>query len=110
MKKTIEKEVKFCDKCGKEDSHPTACLACGTEMCSDCQTKYGVSYNHAVHFQGSDDGFYCNPCDVKLMAQGSDEQHNAYLAIKALRDEEDAYWANFGKRAKAAEDAVKKFL
>ncbi len=110
MKKTIKKEVRFCDKCGKEDSYPTACLACGTEMCYDCQTKHGVSYSHAVHFQGSGDGFYCKPCDAKLTARGSDKQHNAYLAIKALRDEEDTYWANFKKRAEAAEAKVKSFL
>lgn len=106
MTKTIEKEVRFCDKCGNEDSYPTACMGCGTEMCNACQSKHGKRYSHAVYFSGTGDGFYCNPCDAKLAAAGNDKRYNAYLAIKSLKDELDAWQIAFKKRQEAAEIMV----
>ncbi len=109
MKKTIQKEVKLCDKCGKEDSYPGACVCCGVEMCYECQREHGKSYNHAVYFQGSGDGFYCLPCDAKLTAEGKDKRHNAYRAVKSLKDELEAWHADFKRRQEAAEKAVASF-
>ena len=106
MRKTIKKEVLICDKCGKEDSHLGACMKCGTEMCYECTRKHGKSYNHAVHFQGCGDGFYCNPCDAKLTNAGTDKLHNAYRAIKSLRDELEVWSNDFKKRKEEAEKAV----
>jgi len=110
MKKTIKKEVHCCDKCGKEASYPEACMKCGTEMCYECKQKHGKSYNHAVYFQGICDGFYCNWCDAKLTAYGTDKQHNAYLAIKRLRLEADAWSENFKMRQQEAEGNLRKFI
>lgn len=107
MTKTIEKEVRFCDKCGKEESYPTVCMGCGTEMCYACQTKHGKRYSHAVYFSGTGDGFYCNSCDAKLTAAGNDKRHNAYLAIKLLKDELEAWTIAFRKRQEVAEAAAK---
>lgn len=109
MKRTIQKEVHFCDQCGKEDSYPTACMGCGTEMCGQCQNKHGKAYTHAVYCSGSGDGFYCNPCDAKLTAAGDDKRHNAYRAIKSLRYELEAWSIDFKKRQEAAEKAVLAF-
>ena len=109
MKKTIQKETHVCDKCGKEESYITACMNCGTEMCYECWEKHGKKYNHAIYFQGSGDGSYCNLCDVKLTAAGTDKRHNAYRAIKSLKDELEAWHNDFKKRQEIAEKAVKAF-
>jgi hypothetical protein len=109
MKKTIKKEVRFCDKCGKEDSYPTACMKCGIEMCYECQEQHGKSYNHGIYVSGSGDGFYCKPCDLTLTESGRDKRHNAYLAIKSLSDELEAWSANFKARQKSAEKALEAF-
>ena len=109
MKKTIKKETHFCDKCGKEESYITACMNCGTEMCYECWEKHGKKYNHAIYFQGSGDGSYCNPCDVKLTSAGTDKRNNAYRAIKSLKDELEAWHTDFKKRQEIAEKAVKAF-
>lgn len=107
MKKTINKEVRFCDQCGKEDSYPDACLCCGAEMCYDCKEKHGVYYTHAIYCSGSGDGFYCKPCDQKLTADGNDKLHLAYRAIKSLKDELEGWSVAFRKRQEAADKAVK---
>lgn len=107
MKKKISKEVQFCDKCDKEDSYPTPCLLCGTEMCYECKQKHGTSYNHAVYFQGSGDGFYCHSCDEKLRSTGTNKLHSAYLKIKNLRQELELWSADFKGRQAVAENELK---
>jgi len=109
MKKTIQKEVQFCDKCGKESAYQTACMKCGMEMCFDCKQKHGKKYDHAIYFQGSGDGFYCIACDAKLTVTGTDKRHNAYRAIKALKDELEAWHTDFKLRQEVAENNVKDF-
>lgn len=109
MKKTIQKETHFCDKCGKEESYINACMNCGAEMCYECWDKHGRKYNHAIYFQGSGDGYYCQPCDAKLTKDGNDKRHNAYRAIKSLRDELEAWHTDFKKRQEKAENALKAF-
>lgn len=105
MKKTVSKEVQFCDGCETE-SYCDACLGCGIEMCYSCREKHGRTYNHAIFFQGSGDGFYCNICDAKLSFSGADHRHTAYLAIKSLRDELEAFNTDFERRRKVAEKAL----
>lgn len=108
MKRTISKEVVCCDKCYTEIGYSNPCMSCGAELCYECKKKHGVEYNHAVYFSGSGDGFYCNPCDVKLTKSGKDKRHNAYLAVKSLRDELEAWSVNFKSRQLVAEDVVKR--
>jgi len=109
MKKSITKEVVCCDKCGEEVGYSNPCMECGIEMCYDCRKIHGVEYNHAVHFSGSNDGLYCKPCDVKLTKSANDKRHNAYLAVKSLRDELKEWSDKFKKRQNAAEDLVRSF-
>ena len=106
MKKIVQKEVHVCDKCGKE-TYPDPCLGCGTEVCYECQPKHGKNYRHSVYFQGSGDGFYCSPCDTKLTEGGTDARHNAYCAVKSLKDELEAWHTDFKRRQEKAEDALK---
>lgn len=105
MKKTIEKEVEFCDACEAE-GYTTACLCCGKEFCYDCRKTNGVEYSHSVHCQGSGDGFYCTECDSKLKKSGADKLHRAYLKIQDLRAEEKRFWEEFKKKADLAEAEV----
>ena len=65
MKKTIKKEVTFCDNCEKE-TYVEPCLRCGVEHCWKCKEIESVEYGHAVYFQGSGDGYYCKACDEFL--------------------------------------------
>jgi hypothetical protein len=110
MKKTINKQVTFCDKCKKKAPYAYACMNCGIEMCYECQKEHGVSYTHAVSFSGSGDGFYCKSCDSGLTAKGTNKLHNAYLYVKRLKEENEAWWAGFKKRSEAAELEVKSNL
>ena len=91
MKKIIEEEAIFCDRCEGRADFPSTCRHCGSQHCYSCREKHGVEYNHAVHFSGSDDGYYCNECDAELQASKSDALHCAYLAIMALRQESKAF-------------------
>lgn len=105
MKKIVEREITVCDCCGEEAPFAAYhCGSCGTEHCYKCADREGVRYPHAVHVSGSGDGYYCRDCDKKLL--GKDELHNAYRAIKALRDESEGYWSEFKKRQAKAEKAV----
>lgn len=106
MKKVISKEVILCDNCNKEDLL-TPCLKCGKVFCWECKKIMGIEYNHAVHSQGSDDGFYCHRCDSKLKQTKDDLVHRAYLNIKALRDEYKTWLVDFNKRSKLAEEHLK---
>ena len=109
VKKLLQKEVHFCDKCGNEYPYPKVCMNCGVEMCHDCSVKLGNSYNHAVYFQGGGDGFYCHPCDKKLTTEGRSQQHNAYRQIRLLREEMEAWEKAFKVRQEAAEKALRVF-
>ena len=86
MKKTILKEVTFCDCCG-EETYVTQCLRCGTEHCYECRKKVGKDYTHSVHCSGSGDGYYCNICDHLLRKTKEDEIHSAYVEIDNLGTE-----------------------
>ncbi len=107
MKKELLKTVTVCDKCGTDENVWTKCLRCGAEHCYECKETCGVEYNHAVHFQGSGDGYYCYKCDDHLKEAGDNKLHSAYLDIKRLRFEEKSWWEHFKIRQEIAEDQVK---
>lgn len=107
MKKTIQKEVHLCDKCGAEESYMNACRTCDTEMCYECWQKHGKEYAHGVHVRGSGDGYYCNPCDAKLTKSGADKRHAAYRVIESLRSELKSWFDDFQRRQTKAEKALK---
>lgn len=107
MKKTVKKEVIVCDKCNKEEEHVEKCLSCKVEMCYDCREKYGITYNHAVYFQGDGDGFYCYDCDSKLKSSRKNERYNAYKVIELLKVELEDWHKSFKKRQEIAEKALK---
>jgi hypothetical protein len=106
MRKKIEREVTFCDKCGKEQDYGNTCDSCGVEMCYDCQEKHGVKYSHGVYFFGSGDGFYCKPCDNRLVKTKASPRHNALIEIKSLRKEQEVWSEDFRKRQEKAEKLV----
>ena len=102
MKKVIEKEVEFCDACGKEGD-VKACLNCGVEHCWYCNVKLGVRYSHGVRTSGSGEGYYCQRCDILLHETKSDPIYCAYAAIQQLRREYEDYYADWKRRAEKAE-------
>lgn len=104
MKKIVEIEATFCDNCGA-DTYPHACRKCGAEYCYQCAAKpeIGTVYKHGVYVCGSGDGFYCRPCDIELSESKSDPLHEAYVAVRTLRDEVTAFGEDFEARKKIAE-------
>ncbi len=110
MKKIIKKEITFCDKCDKEYPYLNKCLNCNVEMCYDCVQKHGESYDHAVYFRGSGDGFYCKPCNQELKSIGKDKRYNAYLTIRLLQDELETWGNDFKKRQDNAERILKNLI
>lgn len=107
MKKQQMRDVYVCDNCGAtQDWSMDACLSCGVMHCHECKKTHGHEYSHAVNFQGSLDGYYCNTCDTKLLRDGSDERHAAYVRIARLRTEVEAWSKDFRKRQEAAEKAL----
>lgn len=107
MKKTISKEVSFCDQCGKE-TYVAACQCCGVDHCWECRKEYGTEYTHAVCVSGSGDGYYCKMCDRKLSNSGSDPLHNAYSEIASLRKESNLWNSDFRIRSTHAEEFLKR--
>lgn len=104
MKKTVTREVNFCDKCNAEQTYGIdACLCCGVEHCYECKKTEGRKYSHGVNVIGSGDGYYCNACDTKLDGEGSDGRYEAYRRIASLRTEAKAWCEDFEIRRKAAE-------
>lgn len=103
MKKTVTREVDFCDRCGKEQDYLVACLGCRMEVCWQCSEAVGVTYQHGVYFRGSGDGFYCRSCDIALSETNADPLHVAYRAVRALRDEATASHNDFKRRQELAE-------
>lgn len=108
MRKMIEVEAEFCDSCQKRAMVNT-CMRCGIEHCYDCKEKLGVSYDKAVYFRGTGDGYYCRPCNTTLLIEGPpDKLFNAYLAIQRLQFEYKGFIEDFDARKKAAEREVER--
>ena len=111
MIKTVSKEQHFCDNCGKEQDYIEHCVACGREFCYDCEKTEGTEYHHAVHFQGSGDGFFCNGCLSRMtVVNPSYNLWKAYLVIQSLRNEYAGFRKDFDERAKKAEENLQKLL
>lgn len=114
MKKEVTKTVEFCDACGKEYDYPRHCLKCGRAFCYECSKEYGIEYPHAVHFGGSDDGFYCKACDEELRKipdrSKTTKIHQAYLKISSLRLEYKRWYEELDVREKQAEAELKDLL
>lgn len=109
MKKTIKKEVLFCDVCKKEMDYCTnRCLICGKEVCYDCAKEHVTTFHHAVHFSGSSDGRYCIECLSKPIPTEHIPLLNAYRNIVALRNESEAWSKDFEARGESAEATIKK--
>ena len=106
MKKTLPVELNYCDNCGNQHDYLTACMSCGIEHCYECRKTAGKEYPHAVHCGGSNDGYYCRPCDRKLSISGTDKRFAAYREIEALRAECSEWGAAFERKRKVAEAAV----
>lgn len=109
MLATVSKEVHLCDNCN-EESYPYTCRRCGKEYCWQCAEKLGTQYRHGVYMQGSGDGFYCTPCDTLLCETKNNPLHQAYFAIKQLRDERAAFDQEFESRKEVAEQHLKSLL
>lgn len=107
MKKQKMKDVSICDKCQKEVDWASSCMKCGKDFCYECRKAGCAEYPHGVHFSGSGDGLYCNPCDQTLRADGTDKRHSAYLKIQALRKEEARFYEDFKRRADAAAEEIR---
>lgn len=110
MKKIAEKEITVCDLCGKEADYACQCLRCGKDMCNHCvyesDGKMAVRYGHGVYSRRSGDGYYCRPCDIALYEGEGDALYEAYRAVKALREEEEAFSKDFQRRKALAEIRV----
>ena len=110
MKQVVREEKRICDVCKVKESYShNACLGCGKDICWECRDTrgFGVEYKHGVHVGGSGDGCYCQECDARLTAEGTDQLHIAYRVIKALREEEVKWYANFNARREVAETNLK---
>lgn len=107
MKKTVKREITVCDICGKEAGYATTCRKCGLEVCYDCEEGHMVKYNHAVHFTGSGDGYYCNKCNTELKDTGGDMLFNSYQEIRRLREKERLFCVKFKAETDFAETNIK---
>ena len=99
--------VHVCHSCGADCDYPYVCGGCGQPFCFSCRDK-GIEYPHAVFFSGSDDGFYCKPCDRKLSRRSSDQVYLAYRKIGELRAEAKRWNEDFEKRTKAAQEELQR--
>lgn len=105
MRKIIEKEVEFCDACGKE-AYCQKCLGCSKEYCYDCREKLMVEYRHSLHFGGSYDGHFCQECDTNP-PEHIKRLHHAYQTMRSLKNEWEGSYANIERRAKSTEARIK---
>jgi hypothetical protein len=105
-KKTVTIDADVCDSCGAQ-TYVTPCLKCGVEHCWECKDKLGRNYSHGIHVSGSGDGYYCNPCDTELSRSGADPLHNAYVEIRQVRADGEAFYQRFKVLGEQAEAKLK---
>lgn len=110
MKKTITEDVDFCDKCNQRADWLQSCARCGIEMCHKCRDSFMVEYTHRVHSGGSGDTRYCTACDMLLCETKADPVHQAFFAVRELREENNRWYESFKKRAEAAEQRVQSLI
>ena len=106
MKKTIEKEVTFCDHCQTE-TYVDPCLHCGAEHCWRCRETQGIEYKHLTWGTGTGDGYYCTSCDNHIRTIGRvNPVHQAFLVIANLREESRLFYEDYKRRAREAEHCL----
>jgi len=110
MRKTVEKEVEFCDICGKEMPYPCKCLICGKDICYGCHEDNMTEFTHSAHCSGSSDGQYCNECLSKPIPTEHQPLLNAYRAIEMLTKEAQLWSEDYETRRKAAEKRVQELI
>ena len=110
MKRTLTGEVDFCGKCQRRADFIEKGDRCGIERCRDCRQSSMVRYDQRVHGGGTGDVQYCTSCDMELCETKSDPIHQAFFAVRELRQEEERWYASFKKRAEAAEARVAKLI
>lgn len=108
VKKIVQKEVSICDVCGKE-AYVHTCLGCGMDFCWDCSKKDGITYEHAVYFSGTGDGFFCHKCDANPPKK-IEKLHQAYRRIRVLREEQEIWYSDFELRMREAESILADIL
>ena len=69
----------------------------------------GHEYEHAIHFSGTGDGYFCNKCDNDP-PENVKELHQAYRRIQSLRNEEKEWHEHFRVRASVAEEELERLL
>lgn len=87
MKATKTVQYNKCDFCNDNNECWNRCLKCGKDVCYDCEQTAGVTYRHAEHVGGSDDGWYCHECD----AQPPDDLLEVYQSLAQLIAKREAY-------------------
>lgn len=100
MKKIIEKEVTFCDNCGKEAGLVLECVTCETELCFDCSDQLMVRL-----YVGMDRGntaYICKKCfdRPETIAGIEREKYDHLMNVKAVRAEYEAVYQSQKKRDK----------
>ena len=107
MKKIIQKEVEFCDKCGRElDFCKSTCMNCGLTYCYNCSESGMVEYPHALHRSGGGDGCYCKKCDAVLTHAHDSALHNAYREMQKLREMEKTLYDGLHNQADDLENRI----
>ena len=93
-----------CDICNTAEAYEwSQCLGCGRDLCYDCR----VTYQHAVSFSGSNDGYYCQACDLKFQAGGGDHLWAAYRRIQHIRAERKAFYERSETEGAAVEQTIR---
>lgn len=106
MEKSKTVMTKICDICGSDDCVFDRCIRCSVDHCYNCAKENGVDYKQSVHFSGSVDGYFCLKCDAEIASNPNDKLyklHLAYKTVKALREENEAYYKDFNRRTEMAE-------
>jgi hypothetical protein len=103
--------IKQCDVCHKEAF--ATCLCCGKDFCIEHETKEGIEYRHGLHIGGSDDGYFCNKCDIDITNDKKHplyQLHESYKQIAHIREEEKAMFDAIQRKGDEAEAQLKYFI
>lgn len=109
MKKMINKEVAFCDGCGKEREYGPICFICKDEFCYDCSKTHGTKLSEGIHHSGGKDLFICKTCEAKILSATTVQKnaYYAYLHLQKLRCDYNSFYEQFNKLQDEAESNAK---
>lgn len=98
MKKIIEKEVHFCDTCGKEAGLIIECVTCEHEFCFDCGDQLMVRFY--VSMDRGNTSYVCRKCleQPEKLTGIEREKYVHLMHVKAVRDEYEAVYKGRKKR------------